>query len=442
MKRGLTRRGSTIFALSSGMLPSGVGVVRVSGDGSRGAIEALCGPSPAGRQLSLRTLADRDGQVIDRGLVVFFPAPASFTGEDCAEFHVHGGRAVVAALLRRLGQLDGFRQAEAGEFTRRAFLNHKLDLTSAEALSDLISAETEAQRRLAVANADGRQRALYGSWRTGLLQARALIEAELDFADEADVPGSVADQAWADVAELRAQMQTHLAGFRAAEIVREGFRVAIIGAPNAGKSSLLNCLAGRDVAIVSDEPGTTRDVLEVALDLDGAKVILSDTAGLREGAGRVEAIGIERARRTAESADLVLVLEDLSHAVPVAAPERARELRVGTKLDLAPAATAGYDLVISTLSGLGVDVLLARLGALAREAVALVEDSPVPTRQRHIDLLNSAIAGLSAALDGDAPLELRAEGLRTAADDVGRISGAIDAEEILGVIFSSFCIGK
>jgi len=436
------KRTSTIFALSSGALPSGVAVVRVSGDGAGRAAEALCGALPPPRRLTLRRFLSEDGSVIDRGLVAYFPAPDSFTGEDCAEFHVHGGRAVVAALLDRLGGLDDFRQAEAGEFTRRAFLNGKLDLTAAEALSDLIAAETEAQRRLAFANADGRQRALYAGWRARLLHARAMIEAELDFSDEGDVPGSVAAAVWADVAALRAEMESHLAGFRAAEIVREGFRVAIVGAPNAGKSSLLNYLAGRDVAIVSDEPGTTRDVLEISLDLGGSKVILADTAGLRAKAGRVEMIGIERARRTAALADLVLVLEDVTDPHRVEVPGAASALRIGTKLDLNSGELGPYYLAISTVSGAGIDVLLSEIETRAKEKVGVAESRVVPTRQRHVDLLRSAIAELSDALDDEKQLELRAEGLRIASDDVGRVSGAIDTEEILGAIFSTFCIGK
>lgn len=436
------KRASTIFALSSGALPSGVAVVRVSGDGAGCAVEALCGALPRPRRLSLRRLLAEDGSVIDRGLVAYFPAPDSFTGEDCAEFHVHGGRAVVGALLDRLCGLDDFRQAEAGEFTRRAFLNGKLDLTAAEALSDLIAAETETQRRLAFANADGRQRALYAGWRARLLHARAMIEAELDFSDEGDVPGSIAAAVWADVAALRAEMESHLAGFRAAEIVREGFRVAIVGAPNAGKSSLLNYLAGRDVAIVSDEPGTTRDVLEIFLDLGGSKVILADTAGLRAEAGRVEMIGIERAHRTAALADLVLVLEDVTDPHRVEAPGAAPALRIGTKLDLNSGEFGPCDLAISTVSGVGIDLLLSEIETRAKEKVSFAESGVVPTRQRHVDLLRSAIAGLSDVLGDEKQLELRAEGLRIASDDVGRVSGAIDTEEILGAIFSTFCIGK
>jgi tRNA modification GTPase len=402
----------------------------------------LAGRVASPRSLRLASLIDAEGALIDRGLIAWFPGPASFTGEDCAEFHLHGGRAVVAAVLDRLGSLDGLRQAEAGEFSQRAFVNGKLDLTEAEALSDLIGAETAAQRRLAQSNAAGRQHVLYQDWRSRLLHARAMVEAELDFADEGDVPGSVADRVWSDMAALHDELAVHLSGFRAAEIVREGFRVAIVGAPNAGKSSLLNYLAGRDVAIVSDEPGTTRDVLEVALDLRGVKVIVFDTAGIRAGAGKVEAIGIDRARRVPAEADLVLALEDLSGGPRIDLPGSSPAARIGTKLDLVTDLRHAPELCVSTVSGKGIDGLVAYLADAAAVAARPASEGIVPTRQRHIELVGAAVSAICASLDESRALELRAESLRQAGDELGRLTGAIHPEEVLGAIFSSFCIGK
>jgi len=435
---------ATIFALSSGGLPSGVAVVRLSGEGTRQALEEMAGALPVARQAALRGIHNRDGVLLDRGLVLFFPGPHSFTGEDCAELHLHGGRAVVQAVLDALAGFAGFRLAEAGEFTRRAFLNGKFDLTEAEALSDLIAAETEAQRRFALANAETRHRALYDGWRRTLIQARAMIEAELDFSDEEDVPGSVAEQVWNDVTALHRSLRAHAAGYRNAEIIREGYRVVILGAPNAGKSSLLNALAQRDIAIVTDEPGTTRDALETALDIDGAKVILTDTAGIRENPGRVEALGIERAISRAKDADLILVLEDMSAEDTVEAPADAPSLRVGNKADL-PAKDRNqrdYDFEISVKSGEGVDALLAelrqRVGDATRNATEVL-----PFRQRHVQLIEEAARHAQTAIASeDTPLELRAEELRLSADALGRISGSIDVEDLLDTIFSQFCIGK
>lgn len=434
-------RTATIFALSSGSLPSGVAVIRLSGADARTCLVRLCKHVPAPRQLALRDIVDGE-VVIDRGLVAYFPAPHSFTGEDCAELHLHGGKAVVAAVLRLLGSMPHTRQAEAGEFTRRAFLNGKLDLTAAEALGDLIEAETEHQRRLAMRNASGVQRALYDGWRRRLLHARAMIEAELDFADESDVPGSVSASVWADIRALDADIAAHLEGAHAGEIVREGFRIVLIGAPNAGKSTLLNALAGRDVAIVTEEPGTTRDVLDVSLDLGGAKVVLSDTAGIRDGAGRVEALGIARARQAAAEADLVLLLDDgcgdgdLSTVLPAGV----EMLRVHTKSDLR-APREGV-VGISALTGAGLPELLDLLSRFAVQKAVSALDGVVPTTARHGNLLAIARSGLTHSLNGDAPLEIRAEGLRVAGDAVGRLTGAIGTEEVLGEIFSSFCIGK
>jgi tRNA modification GTPase len=377
--------------------------------------------------------------------VLFFSGPASFTGEDSAELHAHGGKAVVAALLDALCAIDGVRLAEAGEFTRRAFLNGKVDLLEAEALADLVSAETEAQRRFAVLNSHGEHKELYAGWRRRLIHARAMIEAEMDFSDEADVPGSVADQIWADIGRMSGEIRGHIAGFRRAEIIRDGFDVVILGAPNAGKSSLLNALAKRDAAIVTDEPGTTRDLIEVSLDLDGRKVRVTDTAGLREGGGTVETIGIEKAIARGRAADLVLLLEDMANPSPVVElPEGLTVLRVGTKYDLLPSASefSGYDLSISAATGYGLDKLLQEISDRAEAALGQSVDL-IPWRGRHVALLSEALKFLESARSAEqAGYELRAEDLRLASERIGRISGAVDVEDLLDVVFSQFCIGK
>lgn len=460
----------TIVALSSGRLPAGVAVVRISGKQTRFALETIVGKVVEPRVATYAILKTPVDAKIDSGLILFFPAPRSFTGEDCAEFQIHGGKAAVAALLNTLTSFPGVRHAEAGEFTRRAFLNGKLDLVETEALADLISAETEAQRRLAVLNADGAQSKLYAAWRHRLIHARAMIEAEIDFADESDVPGSVADLIWADMRKLLAEVREHAAGFHRAEIIRDGFDVVIVGAPNAGKSSLLNALARREAAIVSDEPGTTRDLVELALDLDGIKVRLTDTAGIREGAGKVETIGIERAKQRAEAADLVLLLTDATITDPVRPAVITPDvIHIRTKADLvrsAPVEAGRHDqadtdpaaspqasgtmssapdaprLEVSVVTGQGIPELLEVLGVRAKRAAGEAGDV-LPSRLRHVELLSEAATHLEAALDGHAgDLELRAEDLRLAADRLGRISGAVDVEDLLDVIFSQFCIGK
>lgn len=435
----------SIVALSSGRLPAGVAVVRLSGPQTRFAVETIAGGLPSSRIATLCDLIGVDGSFLDKGLVLFFPAPASFTGEDVAEFHIHGGQAVVAAMLKALTGIKGVRQAEPGEFTRRAFLNGKLDLVETEALADLIEAETEAQRRFAALNSRGAQSALYRGWRERLIHARALIEAEIDFADEDDVPCSVSGRIWADIADLVGEIDAHLGGYHAAEIIRDGFDVVILGAPNAGKSSLFNVLAQREAAIVTDEPGTTRDLLELALDLHGVKVKITDTAGLRDGAGVVESIGIERARQRAKKAELVLILVDLSDPVEVEFLPDAPVIRVGTKTDLVDPCieeTEGYAFAISVRTGEGLTALIAEIGRRAAAAIGDVADI-LPSRLRHVELLEEAKQRLAHALGANqTEAELRAEDLRLATNSLGRIVGAVDVEDLLNVIFSQFCIGK
>lgn len=433
----------TIFALSSGRLPSGVAVVRISGPQVRFVIETIIGKMIEPRYAAYKTFRTRNGAAIDRGLALFFPGPNSFTGEDCAEFHLHGGIAVVEKLLEELGSFPNCRMAEAGEFTRRAFTNGKMDLTIAEGLADLIAAETEGQRRLALQVASGAQRQLYTEWRRRLVRARALIEAELDFADESDVPGSVSGQVWEQLKSLQGEIARHIESGKRAAMLRDGLHVVIAGAPNAGKSSLLNFLAGREIAIISEEAGTTRDLLEVKLNLGGIPVYVTDTAGLRETTSKVEKIGIDRARERAAEADLVLLLEDMQNPIAVSLDNGSADVwTIGTKADLGTGDRAAWQYLISTKTADGLNHLLEALQAFAEERIGLINDA-VPTRQRHINLLQSTISEIDAAAGrDDLPLELRAENMRRASQYLGRITGDVDVEEILDVIFSQFCIGK
>lgn len=431
----------TIFALGSGRLPAAIGVVRLSGPKTATVIEALANTLPPHRQLTPRALRDADGQLIDHGMAVFFQGPRSETGEDCGEFHIHGGRAILDRLFAAL-RAHGLRMAEPGEFSRRAFLNGKADLVQTEAVADLVAAETEAERRFAADNLGGRQSALYASWRKRMLHARAMIEAELDFSDESDVPGSVADRIWMDMAALRGEVLAHLGGLARVNQMREGFEVVILGAPNAGKSTLLNALAKREAAIVSDEAGTTRDLIEVQLSLDGNRVRLVDTAGLRENAGRVESIGIARALERAREAKLVLHLIDLSDPQPQSLPQaHPNVVTVGSKADLAGSDRPRTDLTISAETGEGIEALLSLIGSQAASSLGDLGDI-LPSRERHATHLRVAAAELEDASIESRPLELRAESLRLAATALGRITGEIGTEDVLGEIFSSFCIGK
>lgn len=433
----------TVFALSSGRLPAGIAVVRITGPHTRDILVQLTGSLPLARYAAFRSVKDRTGQVIDHGLVLFFPGPGSFTGEDSAEFQVHGSVAVVDALLAALSTFDGCRLAEPGEFTRRAFSNGKMDLTMAEGLADLINAETESQRRLAVEVSSGAQRDIYKGWRRELIEGRALIEAELDFSDESDVPGAVSDIVWPKMQNLSERIHQHIESGKRGSIIRDGFRIAILGAPNAGKSSLLNALAGRDVAIVSEEAGTTRDLIEVRLNLGGVAVFVTDTAGLRETDQKVEKIGIERAIEKAATADLALFLEDSVNPISIdEAVDHGQIIRIGTKSDLSAGSTKKWDFVISTMTGDGLDDLVAKLTSIAVSAAGDSSD-PLPTRRRHMDLLTKASDEIVQSTNlANLPLELRAEHLRRASTLIGRITGDVDVEEILDVVFSEFCIGK
>ncbi len=434
----------TIYALSSGALPAGVAVIRISGQATADAIMRLCGALPKPRSAALRTIRTRNGEMLDSGLVIYFSGPASFTGEDCCELQVHGGRAVVHAILDTLAEFEGLRHAEAGEFSRRAFQNGKMDLVEVEGLADLISAETEMQRRLAIEQSSGGQSALYQGWARRLTHARAMIEAELDFADEEDVPGSVSETIWTDIENLHAEIDAHIDQAGLAEIIRDGLKIVIAGEPNAGKSSLLNALAKRDIAIVTEIAGTTRDVLSVDLSLAGFSVKLFDTAGLRETDEIVEREGIRRAREVIGHADLILLLSEKPDGFVWEEPvgENVPVLRVATKIDREEQiwSSEQADVFLSTKTGDGIADLLERVKAhlpnlAGRTSLAM------PSRKRHVDCLRQASAALARGL-ASGGLDIQAEQLRLASDALGRITGRIDVENLLDVIFSEFCIGK
>lgn len=440
----------TIFALSTGRPPAAIAIVRISGPAARTALEKLAGRLPEPRVATFVTLRSVAGSVIDDAVVLYFPQPHSATGEDIAELQLHGSRAVLAAVFEELGGIDGMRAAEAGEFTRRAFENGKLDLTEAEGLDDLIHADTEAQRRQAVRQFKGLLGQRAEDWRRQIIEASALVEAGIDFSDEGDVPDELIAPAREKIEELRIEIEATLASSARGERLREGLVVAIAGPPNAGKSTLLNRLARRDAAIVSPHAGTTRDVIEVQLDLDGFPVVLLDTAGIRETSDPVEEEGVRRARDRAAEADLVLWLTD-STAEPVLPEGEAATgpvWLVENKVDLpgggrrlaADAVAASFR--ISAAQGQGLAELTGALAQFAAEYFASGETALV-TRARQKALLETAATALRRAGQvGAGADEILAEELRIAAHALGRLLGKVDVEDILDKIFRDFCIGK
>ncbi len=427
---------ATIFAVASGAGRAAITVLRISGPGCGGMLDALCRRRPPPRVAALRALRNRAGEVLDRALVLWFPGPASYTGEDCAELHLHGGRAVLTAVSEALLAAGG-RPAEAGEFTRRAFLNGRLDLLQAEAIADLVDAETDAQRRQALTQMEGTLGALYHGWTARLIALLAAQEALIDFPDD-DLPPEAADGMVSDIAALRDEIAAHLDDRRRGERLREGLVFAITGPPNAGKSTLINALARREVAIVSQHPGTTRDVLEVRLDIGGVPATLLDTAGLRETDDPVEAEGVRRARARAAAADLVIELVDATAPTPAGA-DGAAVLRVATKVDLAPA-SADVALAVSARVGTGMDRLEQQLAEAARRLTAHAGPPPL-TRARHRAALLEAAGRLNAAIAAPLP-ELRGEDLRLALRAIGRVTGQVGVEDVLESVFRQFCIGK
>lgn len=433
----------TIYALASGRPPSAIAIVRVSGPQASAALEILCGRLPVPRVATLAILTAPDTGPIDQAVALWFPSPHSATGEDVAEFQLHGGRAVIAALFAALDRIEGLRPAEPGEFTRRAFENGKLDLTEAEGLDDLIHADTDRQRRQALRQLQGLLGHRAQNWRRQIIEAMALVEAGIDFSDEGDVSAELMAPALRRVDALKNEIQETLAASAQSERLREGLQVAIAGPPNAGKSTLLNRLARREAAIVSPHAGTTRDVIEVYLDLDGYPVTLIDTAGLRETSDPVEQEGVRRARARAEAADLVLWMCEEDSDPPPPLANGAPLWMVRNKIDLVSAPVRGEGgFTISAATGEGVDALVGELVEFAQAYFGGGEAALV-TRARHRVLLMETVESLERAGrragEGD---EIVAEELRIAIHALGRLLGRVDVEEILDSIFREFCIGK
>lgn len=438
----------TIYALSSGAGRAGIAVIRMCGPQTAAVMKAMAGELPSPREFALRSLRHSStGEVLDKAVVVWLPGPRSFTGEDCAEFHVHGSPAIITALLEALSLHTGVRPADAGEFTRRAFANGKLDLVEVEGLGDLLQARTASQRRQAFLQMSGKASSVFDSWRQHLLLIRADIEAVVDFIDEPDVAEAAAPGIDARIQALLAEISAALERSSSSEVIRDGVRVVLAGHPNTGKSSLLNALARREAAIVSDIPGTTRDSLEVTLEIAGIPVILTDTAGIRDNvADQVEREGIQRSRKHMAGAD-VLIWVSSSDVPGSETPDRALvpDLVVGNKADLghryAPNNLARA-IMISTRTGEGIGELLAALADLVKtrygagESALLVSArQKLATSRVHEHLAKALAVGCDA-------LELKAEEIRQASDEIGRLTGRVDVEEWLGAIFSRFCIGK
>ncbi len=440
---GLRLMPNTIYALATGMGRSAIAVIRLSGPSTRAVIEAIAGAAPPPRRA--RPVYFRDPEtkdIMDHGILLWFPGPNSVTGEDYAELHIHGGRAVVNHFLTMLNRFPGLEEAEPGAFARRSLLNGKMDLSQVEGLADLIDAETEFQRRQAMRALGGALRRRVETWRAAIVQALAIVEAELDFSDEGDVPFEPQAALGNILRPLLGEMRELLGQTPAGERLREGFVVLILGPPNSGKSTLLNMLARRDVAIVSSIPGTTRDMIEVHLDIRGMPITLVDTAGLRESSDEIERLGVTRTLARIDQADLILWLSEGARISPdgnFSSAQGTELIAVATKSDIFP--PPADHLAISGKTGLGLDRLLDEILERAKRRLGDGSNALL-TRQRHRGLVEDAADCVASALAADKPLEIVADDLRAAGRALGRIVGGVDVEQILDAIFAQFCIGK
>ena len=437
----------TIFALASGYGRAAVQIVRLSGQKTREIIQSGAEQLPAPRSAKLVTLKNQAGDSIDRGLLLWFPGPHSFTGEDCAEFQLHGGAAITDAIFRWLQSFEQCRLAAPGEFTRRAIENGKMSLVEAEGLIDLIDAETDIQRRQALDQTLGGLSSHIEQWRSQLLDVLMLVEALIDFSDEADVNPAIFSQIENRLNILQSELEAAIQKAARGEQIREGFRVLLAGAPNAGKSTLLNALAERDVAIVSAIPGTTRDVIEIKLDLKGYPVIILDTAGVHETVDIIEQEGIRRTLREADRADLILWLEPVENGLSRLPDEFVsyveKIIRVGTKADQSNAVSRNLN--VSAVTGNGIDALLDQiLNRLTQGSETILPERAVLTRARHRNEVETALASIKDALTctNSSNIEFIAEHIRLALKAIGRITQSVGSEEVLDRLFAGFCIGK
>lgn len=435
---------STIYALSSGLLPSAIAIVRVSGPQTKEILLTLINKIPPARYMYYGPIIAKNGELLDNALTVFFDKKQSFTGEDSAEFHLHGGKAVVSRFLQELSKFEDVRLATAGEFSKRAFLHGKFDLIQAEGLADLIHAESESQRQLALREAEGSLSTKYSEWRKALIKIRALIEAELDFSDQEDITEGLADNIYQLVASLKQTIEEDIRLSNNASILRDGFKIVLIGSPNSGKSSLINKLAGRKIAIISEEAGTTRDAIETQLILDGHKIFITDTAGIREANNQIEKFGIEITFEKMQDADLILYIEDINnYESNILPPVNTPVWKIGNKKDISKSTNYDrWDYIISALTGENIDLIVNDLRKFVADKISEIGNF-IPARERHLIILNKVVEQLTIILsEKDIELEIKSEYLRHASVLLGQLTGDVDVEDLLDVIFSEFCIGK